>query len=102
MDTRRCGTNVAGLRAVGPSAFSVITRAGNPIALVPPWLVAHNTYVYLWVRGLIGLGIIAGLPVGKPYCLVDVESSDFEIYFEPKMSCENLIRILFTPYLVSL
>ena len=47
------------------------------------------------------LGIRAGLPVGKPYCLVDVKSSDYENYFEPKMSCENLIRILFTPYLVS-
>ena len=38
----------------------------------------------------------------KPLLLVDVESSFGENYFKIEGSCENFLRILFTPYLVSL
>ena len=38
----------------------------------------------------------------KPLLLVDVESSVGKNIFNLKMSCENHLRILFTPYLVTL
>ena len=47
-------------------------------------------------------GIRAGLPVGKPFYWSTLSLVFEKTIYNLKMSYENLLRILFTPYLVSL
>ena len=47
--------------------------------------------------GALEVGIRAGLPVGNPFYW-SMSSLVRENYFNLKMSCENLLRILFTAY----
>ena len=96
-------TTSVDMRRTGPSPACVLwvhlplcvtAGAGNPESLILLlWLVARNTYVYLWVRGSWQVfGIRAGLPVGNP-CYWSMLSLELvKTILKLQASCENFLR----------
>src|SRR5664279_6339001 len=101
---------MAGLRCCGAddpfrARLPMFTRPriGNPSN---PQLCSMNSdtqyYCIVLILGSDRFGIRAGLPIGNPFYWSMLSLVFVKTIFKLKLCCKNLLRILFTPYLVSL
>ena len=71
----------------------------NPVTFdYVAWPVGYIVSLYNSGVGALQIGIRAGLHVGNPFYWSMLSLELIKIIYELKMSCENPLRILFTPY----